>query len=95
MLAVSGPEPTKCSSVGLAPEAAVTRAAGHGSEAWAAMWVGRGQDFWVSQLLSQSQAQDKWTCCPVAQRPCGAGVYISPFIDGKAEAQMHEGSVQW
>lgn len=57
--------------------------------------VGRGQDVWVSRLLSQSQAQDKWTCCPVAQRPRGAGVYISPFIDGKAEAQLHEGSMQW
>lgn len=42
VLAVSGPEPTKCSSVGLAPEAAVTRAAGHGSEAWAAMWGREG-----------------------------------------------------
>lgn len=38
MVAVLGPEPTKCSSGGLVPEAAVISAAGHDSEAQGTIW---------------------------------------------------------
>lgn len=42
VMPVPGPEPTKCSSVELASEAAVTRAAGLGSEVWGATWGREG-----------------------------------------------------
>lgn len=48
----------------------------------------------VPSGVGVSQAHDRWTSCPVSQRPSEAGVFIAHFTGGKAEAR-HAKSRQW